>query len=272
MAQPRSLATSTPDRCSRVNQLLLPRLTEDDPVGGELSLQAVEAVYGSCGTWRSTRCSPPAPRSRRRTTAASSRVPCLRTALQRPVRHRGRHPQLAPQPLVDQLAHQLPQLGVRGVDASPRLQRRCLQESRVVPLERIDDPVRRTGRTDRLDEEIVELVAVHEVCEVRRRLPERHQVRAADGARQRIDRPGTAVRRSRGRAWCAGPQPPSHPGRHSPPRARCAPSRPARSLPPHASPAPRVPPAPALRPPRAAAPLRSAITAPGSPRRGSTCQ
>ena len=43
----------------------------------------------------------------------------LERSFQRPVRQRGRHPQQAPQPFVDQFAHQLPQLCVPRVDGSP---------------------------------------------------------------------------------------------------------------------------------------------------------
>ena len=110
----------------------------------------------------------------------------LERSFQRPVRQRGRHPQQPPQPLVDQLPDQLPQLGMPRVDAAPRPQRRRLQERRIVSLERIDDLGRRTGRAEGLDQQLVELVAVHEVREIGRRLPERHRIRAADGPRQRI--------------------------------------------------------------------------------------
>ena len=50
-------------------------------------------------------------------------------------------------------------------------------------LERVDHLVR---RVDRLVDELVELVAVHEVREVGGRLPERHRIVATDGAKQRI--------------------------------------------------------------------------------------
>ena len=50
-------------------------------------------------------------------------------------------------------------------------------------LERVDHSVRRAHR---LVDELVELVAVHEVREVRGRLPERHRIVATDGAKQRI--------------------------------------------------------------------------------------
>ena len=68
-----------------------------------------------------------------------------------------------------------------GVDLRPRSQRVGVQKGRFLLFKHFDELGR---RVDGLLEELVELVAVHEVRQVGSRLPERHRILVANGAEQ----------------------------------------------------------------------------------------